>query len=151
MKRGTASSDALGVSDYVGLAVFVFGLTFETVADVQKSIFNSKFSSGSNNAWIESGLWYYSRHPNYFGEITVWVGMTIICVFSVKVEGFWSVAGWWTTCWVSPAWSLVFLTFTSLMLLEKKADKKWGRRKLYKEYKASTPVLFPWYKRAYVD
>jgi hypothetical protein len=46
-------------------------------------------------------------------------------------------------CLVTPLWSLLFLTFTSLMLLEKAADKKWGRLKAYKAYKQRTPVLFP--------
>ena len=44
---------------------------------------------------------------------------------------------------ITPVWSLVFLLFTSLMLLEKRADKKWGRLKRYQEYKKNVPVLFP--------
>ena len=43
----------------------------------------------------------------------------------------------------TPIWSMVFLVFTSLMLLEKKADKKWGRQKAYQNYKQNVPVLFP--------
>ena len=55
---GTADQSApLGVSDYVGLGIWLFGILFELVADVQKYRFNMPFKSGSNKAWIDSGLW----------------------------------------------------------------------------------------------
>ena len=65
----TESFDAhnpLGVLDYLGLLIWVSGLLIETTADIQKYIFNSKHESGANKQWIATGLWKYSRHPNYF-------------------------------------------------------------------------------------
>lgn len=127
----------LGVSDYIGLCIFAFGILFELLADVQKYSFNAAHKSGANRKWIDTGLWARSRHPNYFGETTLWLGLAIVCMsgeftaYSVLI------------CLVTPAWSFVFLLFTSLMLLEKRGDKKWGTNPKYIEYKATTPVWLP--------
>lgn len=137
-----ASKDAslgspIGVVDYAGIIIFSFGLATETVADIQKYAFNAGHSSGKNKKFISHGLWSYSRHPNFFGENLVWLGLAIICS-----QG----AGTYSQLLlviISPIWSLVFLVFTSLMLLEKRGDATWGKSKKWQEYKASTPVLFP--------
>lgn len=127
----------LGLPDYLGLAIFAFGILFELMADIQKYRFNAAHPSGSNKRWIASGLWARSRHPNYFGETTLWLGLSLLCMsgdFTPSSVG---------VCLVTPLWSFVFLLFTSLMLLEKRADAKWGRDPQYLKYKAQTPVWMP--------
>jgi steroid 5-alpha reductase family enzyme len=123
--------------DIVGIIIFIIGFTVEIVSDIQKYKFNAKYSSGSNSKWIETGLWAYSRHPNYAGEISLWVGIALICC-GENISAFGVFASV-----VTPVWSLFFLVFTSLMLLEKRADLKWGNLKAYNDYKRNTPVLFP--------
>jgi steroid 5-alpha reductase family enzyme len=123
--------------DWAGLAIFTFGLVFEFTADLQKYKFNSAHASGENKKWISSGLWSLSRHPNYFGETTAWFGLALICMSgSVTARSC-------ITCLVSPAFSFTFLLFTSLMLLEKRGDSKWGSLRAYNQYKADTPVWMP--------
>ncbi len=144
---GGASELPLDALDAAGVVIFVAGLACETIADVQKYSFNSSFKSGRNPRWISTGLWALSRHPNYAGENTAWLGMALICVGGAKsfVAGPIStvVARRVLLCLVSPLWSCFFLVFTSLMLLEKRADARWGRNPAYRAYRDSTPVLFP--------
>lgn len=131
---------SLDVVDYVGIAVFTLGLAIETVSDIQKYRFNQNHMSGQNSRWIDSGLWAYSRHPNYCGEILVWLGLSITAVLGGAPSLTLPRVG---LALVSPAWSFMFLLFTSLMLLEKRSDKKWGGQPDYESYKQRTPVLFP--------
>ena len=77
------------------------------------------------------------RHPNYFGENVLWLGVAIIAMSGEP--SFHGVC----VCLVTPLWSFVFLLFTSLMLLEKRADQKWGTNTKYLQYKARTPVWLP--------
>ena len=109
----------------------------EVVADVQKYRHNAMFKAGGNARWIATGLWARSRHPNYFGETTLWLGLSLMSMSSDF--SLYSVA----VCMVSPIWSFVFLLFTSLMLLEKRGDAKWGDDPEYRKYKAATPVWLP--------
>jgi len=67
---------ALGALAFGGAALFVIGLTLESIADVQLARF--KRDPANNNKIMQSGLWRYSRHPNYFGETLVWIGMFLI-------------------------------------------------------------------------
>ena len=128
--------------DLLGFFLFAFGLGIETVADLQKYSFNASFASGNNNNWISSGLWSWSRHPNYCGEILLWLGLSFVSVGGIenlKQMTLPNIAIVLTT----PIWSITFLVFTSLMLLEKRADKRWGRLETYQNYKRRVPVLFP--------
>jgi steroid 5-alpha reductase family enzyme len=127
----------LGPLDWAGLAIFAFGLSFEFVADIQKYRFNAAHASGANKKWIDTGLWARSRHPNYFGETTLWLGLSLICLSGEPTPRALAVCGF------TPVWSFVFLLFTSLMLLEKRSDAKWGKQAAYLEYKARTPVWLP--------
>ncbi|GMI36809.1 hypothetical protein TrRE_jg6772 [Triparma retinervis] len=118
---------------FVGVVVWAVGLFFEHTADMQKTRWNASIRSGQQRAWISEGLWYYSRHPNFFGEMTNWLGLWLAS--STGLIGF-----------VSPFWSWFFLVFTSLMLLEKRIDKKFEGRDDYEKYKSTTNVLVPWFK-----
>ena len=134
----TESNTPLNSIDYLGALVMLLGLAIEHVADMQKSKWNSQFKSGMQKAWLQTGLWKYSRHPNYFGENLLWVGLAMIAANGAATWSAMAIA------FVSPVWSAFFLLFTSLMLLEKRLDKKFGGMKAYEQYKASTSVLVLW-------
>lgn len=124
----------LDVAAVVGLLVWIFGFAFEVVADSQKSRFNA--NPENRGRFIQTGLWARSRHPNYFGEIVLWVGVAVIA---------WPVLqGWQWITLGSPVFVAVLLTrISGVPLLEKKADDKWGGNEDYEDYKKSTPVLIP--------
>jgi steroid 5-alpha reductase family enzyme len=127
----------LGVMDIIALVITFAGLTIEHVADMQKSAFNSGKASDQHKSWIQSGLWRYSRHPNYFGENLCHVGIGLACWFALP----WSTC---VVCLVAPLWSWFFLVFTSLSLLEKRLDKRFGGRPDYEQYKRDTSCLMLW-------
>lgn len=118
----------------LGFAVWVLGFALEVIADAQKSRFSS--NPGNKGKFIQTGLWSKSRHPNYFGEITLWVGIAIIALPVLH--------GWQWIALLSPVFVTILLTRVSgIPLLEEKADKKWGGQQNYEEYKKNTPVLIP--------
>ena len=132
---GAVSADEITPLVAFGVAISVFGIFFETVADLQKFIFiQDKKNKGK---WIETGLWKYSRHPNYFGEILVWSGIYLITLeYLTRTDLLLSA--------VSPLFITVMLVFVSgIPLLEKSADKKWSRNAKYRKYKEETSILVP--------
>lgn len=117
----------------IGLIIWLLGLIIESFADAQK--FSFKKNPKNNGKFIQIGLWKYSRHPNYFGEILCWIGVYIF-------------TGVWLWGLISPLYIFVLLIFVSgIPLLEKKADKTWGKNKSYKKYKKETSILIPWVKK----
>jgi steroid 5-alpha reductase family enzyme len=130
----TTNQRDLGWPALIGFLIWVFGYFFELIADSQKSAFRA--NPDNKNAFIHSGLWAWSRHPNYFGEIVLWIGIAIIALPVLK--------GWALVTLISPVWVIIQLTLISgVPMLEKKADKKWGGQAAYEAYKANTPVLIP--------
>jgi steroid 5-alpha reductase family enzyme len=123
-----------GLIGLVGLLVWIIGFGFEAIADYQKSKFRSV--PENKGKFITNGLWSISRHPNYFGEILLWIGIAIIALPTLQ--------GWrWLTL-ISPVFVTILLTKVSgVPLLEKRADNKWGGQEDYEEYKKRTPVLIP--------
>ena len=118
----------------IGFLVWAFGFAFEVVADSQKSRFNA--DPANKGKFIQMGLWSRSRHPNYFGEIVLWVGIAIIVIPVLQ--------GWQWVAMISPLFVALLLTRVSgIPLLEKKADKKWVGQEDYEAYKKNTPVLIP--------
>jgi steroid 5-alpha reductase family enzyme len=118
----------------VGFLVWVLGFTLESLADYQKSRFNA--DPANRGKFIQSGLWSRSRHPNYFGEIVLWIGVMIIALPVLQ--------GWQWVALISPLFVTLLLTRVSgIPLLEKKADQKWGGQEEYEAYKKRTPVLIP--------
>lgn len=118
----------------LGLAIFAIGLVIESVADVQKYRF--KLSPEGAKTFMASGIWKYSRHPNYFGEILVWWGIALPGLV------LWSGFAW--LYFLGPVFITCLLLFVSgIPLLEKSADKKWGADPAYGEYKRRTSILVP--------
>ena len=118
----------------IGLIIWTIGFAIEVTADTQKSRFNA--NPENKGKFIHTGLWSKSRHPNYFGEITLWVGIAVIALPVLQ--------GWQWIALISPVFVTLLLTRVSgIPLLEKKADTKWGGQADYEEYKKNTPVLIP--------
>ena len=119
---------------YVGTALWVLGFLFEVISDEQKRKFRA--DPANSDSFISHGLWSYSRHPNYFGEIVLWLGIAFI--------SFPTLVGWQFVTLISPVFVLLILTRVSgVNLLERKADETWGEFPAYKIYKKKTPVLVP--------
>lgn len=132
------SSDIpLNFQDFIGMSFWVIGFSIEVISDHQKEQFRKKRMSDKKDIWIEEGLWSYSRHPNYVGEIILWIGIFISSSRVMSLYEFTSV--------ISPIFVYCLLRYVSgVPLLEKKSDRKWGSQKQYQEYKKRTPLLFPW-------
>jgi len=91
----------------------------------------------NKNKFISTGLWSISRHPNYFGEVTLWLGIAIISLPLLS--------GWQFLTLISPVFVYLLITkISGLPFLEEKADKKWGADSEYLKYKNTTPLLFPY-------
>lgn len=130
----TANRKELDFFALIGFLVWVFGFTMEVVADFQKSRFNA--DPNNKGKFIQCGLWSRSRHPNYFGEIVLWIGVMLIALPVLQ--------GWQWVALISPVFVTLLLTRVSgIPLLEKKADQKWGGQSDYEAYKKRTPVLIP--------
>ncbi|MBI5294404.1 MAG: DUF1295 domain-containing protein [Chloroflexi bacterium] len=130
----SAHRKELDVFAILGALIWVLGFAIEVTADTQKS----RFSANPQNKgkFIRTGLWSRSRHPNYFGEIVLWIGIAVIALPVLQ--------GWQWVALISPIFVTLLLTRVSgIPLLEQKADKKWGGQADYEEYKKRTPVLIP--------
>ena len=118
----------------VGLIIWVVGFLFEVISDYQKTQFRK--NPDNNGKFIKEGLWARSRHPNYFGEIVLWIGVTIIAIPVLQ--------GWQWIAFISPIFVTLLLTrISGVPMLEAKAEKKWGGQEDYEAYKNQTPVLIP--------
>jgi steroid 5-alpha reductase family enzyme len=118
----------------IGALLFVFGFAIEVIADNQKSAF--KALPENKDRFINEGLWSKSRHPNYFGEITLWTGITVMSISTFSGLNYLAL--------FSPIFSYLLLNYVSgVRMLELRGNKKWGHLDSYKEYKASTPKLIP--------
>ena len=124
--------EPLGIVGYAGIGVWTIGMLIEITADRQKSAFRA--NPANKGRFINSGLWAWSRHPNYFGEIVLWTGMAIIAIPVLE--------GWQWATLISPLFVFLLLTKVSgVPLLEAAADERWGGQEEYEEYKRTTSVL----------
>ena len=122
----------LGGFALVGFLVWLLGFGIEVTADRQKSKF--KQDPSNEDRFIHTGLWAWSRHPNYFGEIMLWIGVMIITLPVLS--------GWQWVSLISPVFITLLLTrISGVPMLEARADEKWGGQPDYEAYKANTPVL----------
>lgn len=118
----------IGFLDYAGIALFVIGLFFEAVGDLQLSRFRRE--PANKGRVLDTGLWRYTRHPNYFGNFTIWWGIYLIAL---------SAGGWWTI--VSPLlMAFLLLKVSGVALLEKDINE---RRPQYEQYIRRTNAFFP--------
>jgi steroid 5-alpha reductase family enzyme len=128
------SAPALGIWDGIGLSIWILGFGIETIADNQKKAFNTE--PNNQGKWIDSGLWSYSRHPNYLGEILLWTG---IAFFGISCF-----TGLERVAWISPIFIYLLLTKVSgTPILDKRALEKWGNDPEYQKYRDNTPALIP--------
>lgn len=118
----------LGALDYLGVTLFAVGLLFETAGDFQLARF--KADPANDGQVMRSGLWSYTRHPNYFGECCVWWGFFLIAL---------SAGGWWSI--VGPVlMTVLLLKVSGVALLEKDLSE---RRPDYAQYVKNTNAFFP--------
>ena len=123
-----AGGSAWSWLDSLGASIMLFGLIFETVGDAQLAAF--KGNADNRGKVMDKGLWYYTRHPNYFGEFCVWWGFYLMAL---------SAGGWWAI--VSPLlMSMLLLKVSGVTLLEKDITE---RRPAYRDYIACTNAFFP--------
>ncbi len=118
----------------LGLLIWAVGLGIETTADIQKFMFKLRPENGGR--WTDIGLWKKARHPNYFGEMTVWWGLFLYSAGALS--------GWqWLTV-IGPVFITGLLLFvTGVPPLEKSYQKRFGKNKDYQAYKRSTRLLVP--------
>ncbi|MBD3362835.1 DUF1295 domain-containing protein [Candidatus Dojkabacteria bacterium] len=116
--------------NYLGIITWITGFFFELVGDYQLS----KFISNSKNKGkiMDKGLWRYTRHPNYFGEVVLWWGIFLVCL--VGQSNLYII--------ISPITITYLILFVSgIPLLE----KKYENNKKYQVYKKRTSIFFPWF------
>ena len=149
-------SGAVGITDILGILLYVGGLSFEVTADRQKNQWvQEKKDKKHSEDFLTRGLWSKSRHPNYFGEATLWTGIATLSA-GVLMSGPGQVgmglAGWGllgkvaagAMAGVSPAFvSFLLLKVSGVPMSEGKYDKRYGDRKDYKRWKEETPMFIP--------
>ena len=129
-----SSAPELGIWDAIGLLMWLLGFSIEVIADNQKSAFNA--NSENQGKWIDSGLWSYSRHPNYLGEIMLWTG---IACFGISCF-----SGMERLAWISPIFIYLLLTkISGVPILDRRGLEKWGDQPEYHKYREETPTLLP--------
>ena len=128
------SAAPLSLFFWAGAAIWVIGFAFEVIADDQKRRF--KKDPGNKGKFIKSGLWAWSQHPNYFGEITLWTGILVMAIPLLS--------GWSWLAVISPIFVYLLLTrISGVNLLDGIGKDRWGDDPAYQQYRKNTPVLFP--------
>ncbi len=123
----TGNAD-LGLLDVAATALWLLGFFFESVGDCQLTRFRA--TSGNRGKVLDTGLWRYTRHPNYFGDFCVWWGFYLFALSS---------GAWWSI--VSPLlMSFLLLKVSGVALLERDIT---DRRPKYAQYMAQTNAFFP--------
>jgi len=127
----------LTVWDMPVIVVWFIAFGIEVFADHQKTMHHKTFGK---SRFIETGLWRYCRHPNYFGEIVMW--------FTIAILAWPVLSGWSYVALISPIFVYWLITHVSgIPMLEKSADQRWGKQADYIRYKSTTPRLIPQIKR----
>jgi steroid 5-alpha reductase family enzyme len=122
-----STSEHIGILELSGIIVFMSGFLIESIADFQLKKFKA---CGNSGKLMTSGLWQYSRHPNYFGEAVLWWGIWLMAI--PEIDGLFTI--------VSPAIITILLRYVSgVPLLEKKQEShpEWA------EYKSKVPPFIP--------
>ncbi len=130
----TENRQPIGLIGAIGIVMWLVGMGIEIVADQQKSSFRKHQANARR--FISTGLWAWSRHPNYFGEILLWAGVAVMAMPILQ--------GWQWFALSSPLFVFVLIRYLSGVVgLEKKAEQYWGSEPGYQQYCANTPLLLP--------
>lgn len=127
-----SGGNPFGFLDVLGAAIWLFGFVFECAGDAQLARFMK--DPGNRGKLMQSGLWKYTRHPNYFGEVTLWWGLWIVSL-SAPVH-FASIVGPLTI-------TFLILKVSGIPMLEKKMEEN----PEFAEYKKKTSAFFPWFPK----
>ena len=126
--------NTLPVFAIIGMALWLSGFAIESISDYQKRVFRKE--NNPSESFIHTGLWARSRHPNYFGEITLWTGIAVIALNTLTGIEYITL--------ISPVFVYILLTrMSGINLLERIADERYGHLEEYQRYKRNTPVLVP--------
>lgn len=118
----------------IGLIMWLSGFVIEVVADAQKRAFRA--NAANEGKFISDGLWAWTRHPNYFGEILLWIGIAVIALPALS--------GWQLAALISPVFITLLITrISGIPMLEARAEKRWGDDPAYQAYKNKTSRLIP--------
>lgn len=115
---------------WTGFGVWVFGILFEAIADYQLRRFRATVRT---HKVLQTGLWHYSRHPNYFGEIMTWLGAALVAG---------GLGQWWG--FVGPVVIAFLITQVSGI---PPLEKRYAHDKTYQDYARRTSILIPWFPR----
>ncbi len=117
---------------WLGLLIWIKGLVCESIADMQKY----QFKQNPKNAGkiMTTGIWAWSRHPNYFGEVLCWWGVWMVACFDLSVL--------WTI--ISPLTITVLILFVSGVPM---LEKKHAKNKAYQSYASKTSIFIPWFPK----
>lgn len=118
----------IGFLSILGGIIWIVGFVFETVSDAQLAAFVADKSN--KGKLLQSGLWRYSRHPNYFGEVAQWWGLW--CIVLSSTGALWTIIGPLTITWL-----ILFVSGVPLL------EKKYQHRADFNAYKARTSIFFP--------
>ena len=131
-----SSETAINRLDYLAFALWTFGMFFEAVSDMQLARF--KATDNNRGKVLNTGLWRYSRHPNYFGEFCIWWAFFLFAVAS---------GHWWSI--VSPLlMSILLLKVSGVSMLESTISE---RRPEYANYRKTTNAFFPWFPKKFLE
>ena len=124
----------LGWLGIIGALVWGCGFAIEVIADAQKRAFKRDITN--RGEFIRHGLWAWSRHPNYFGEITLWAGIALMAIPVIS--------GWQWVVMISPIFVYLLITkISGIPTLQKKAAARWGDDAAYQDYVRRTSRLVP--------
>ncbi|MDE0884015.1 MAG: DUF1295 domain-containing protein [Myxococcota bacterium] len=130
----SATKAPLGIMAAIGISFWLIGMLIEITADQQKKRF--RLRPENQNRFITTGIWAWSQHPNYFGEILLWLGIALVALPSL--------VGWQLLTLISPLFVFILLTrISGIPLLKARGQKRWGENSNYQNYIQRTPVLFP--------
>jgi steroid 5-alpha reductase family enzyme len=130
---GSSSSGNLSLPDYLGIIVWVIGFAFEAGGDYQLRRFRR--NPENKGKVLDTGFWRYTRHPNYFGDSSVWWAYAIICI---AAGGYWQAVG-------SAVMTLLIIRVSGVALLEKTLITS---KPQYRDYIQKTSSFFPWFPKA---
>jgi steroid 5-alpha reductase family enzyme len=126
------AGNSLGILDFIGIAIWIIGFVFESGGDIQLARF--KADPANKGKVLDTGLWHYTRHPNYFGDAAVWFGYGLICI---SAGSYWPVLG-------SVLMTALIIKVSGVALLEKTLNTT---KPGYQEYVRRTSAFFPWFPK----